>query len=205
MNIPPIKTDLPLILASVSPRRKLLLEQAGAHFRVVPPNLTEPDHRLGRLLPPQRAEAIAYFKARAVADLYPGDFILGADTIVAVGNKVLGKPVNAAEAREMLRLCSGTRQVVITGVALLGPNGHRLIASDQTIVTMRPITDAELDDYIASGEWIDKAGAYAIQETGDRFVSKVEGSWSNVVGLPLELVSQMLTEMSSHPETPGVM
>ena len=202
MNVPKINTSVSLVLASASPRRKELLEQAGVKFRVIPPGLVEPDHRFGRLLPAQRAEAIAYFKARAVADLYPDDFVMGADTIVAVGKRVLGKPADANEAREMLRFLSGTQQVVITGVALLGPGGYRLIASDETAVTMRAMSEQDIEDYIASGEWMDKAGAYAIQETADRFVSKIDGSWSNVVGLPLELLSQMLQEMGSHLEIP---
>jgi septum formation protein len=183
--------DTPLVLASSSPRRKQLLDEAGLGYEVVPPPLAEPVH-LGEGLPPaRRAEALAYFKARAVADVRPEALVLGADTVVAVGGEVVGKPADAADARRILRLLSGTRQAVITGVALLGP-GRRSIASETTYVTMRDMGDDELEAYIASGEWEGKAGAYAIQETADRFVTKLEGSFSNVVGLPMELVSRLL-------------
>mgnify|MGYP000465730205 CR=1 FL=1 len=101
----------------------------------------------------------------------------------------------------MLRRLSGTRHAVITGVALLAPLERRLIASDTTFVTMRELAAGEIEHYIASGEWIGKAGAYAIQETADKFVERVEGSFSNVVGLPMELIERMLGEMRLHPGT----
>ena len=97
----------------------------------------------------------------------------------------------------MLRHLSGTRHAVITGVALLGPDGRQRIDSETTFVTMREMTDDEVEQYIASGEWIGKAGAYAIQETADRFVDKIEGSFSNVVGLPVELVGRMVAELQA--------
>lgn len=195
----------PLILASSSPRRRALLTEAGYRFLVAAPVLDEPDEVLGKLTPAQQAESLAYFKARTIGDLHPEAYVLGADTIVALGRRVLGKPSDAAEARQMLTSLGGTRHIVITGVALLGPNGERIIASDATYVTMRPMTSEELDQYIASGEWMGKAGAYAIQETADRFVTKVEGSFSNVVGLPVEMVQRMLRELEEHPEKHRVM
>ncbi len=159
---------------------------------VVAPTIAEPDEAFSGLSPAQQAESLAYFKARAVADLHPGRYVLGADTIVALGSRILGKPADADDARTMLQNLSGTRHRVITGVALLAPEGRRLIASDVTYITMRPMTPEEIEQYVASGEWIGKAGAYAIQETADRFVQNVEGSFSNVVGLPMELVARML-------------
>jgi len=189
-----------LVLASGSPRRSQLLAEAGIPFVAVTPSLSEPDDILTKLPPLQQAEALAYFKARAVAEQMPGRYVLGADTIVAKGSEVLGKPSDEAAARRMLRELSGARHRVITGVALLGPGGERLIASDVTFITMRPMSPREIDGYIASGEWRGKAGAYAIQETADRFVAAVEGSFSNVVGLPLELVRRMLRELREHPE-----
>jgi septum formation protein len=194
-----------LILASASPRRKTLLAAAGFAFDVVPPPIPEPAEHLGRLSPSQQAEALAYFKARAVADEHADACVLAADTIVTVGDRVLGKPASAREAREMLETLSDTRQSVITGVALLCPEDRRLIASDCTCVTMRKMTRQEIDDYIASNEWVGKAGAYAIQETADRFVTKVEGSFTNVVGLPMELVKGMFAELRRHPELHGVL
>jgi septum formation protein len=188
-----------LVLASSSPRRRELLEKAGFRFRVVVPPIQEPTENLGHLPPAQLAEALAYFKAREVADQHPTEWVLGADTIVVVGGRILGKPADAEEAREMLTTLSGTRHTVITGVALLGPDEHRLIASETTHVTVRDLSPAEVEDYVAGGEWMGKAGAYAIQETADRFVVRIEGSLSNVVGLPMELVARMIEELRAHP------
>jgi septum formation protein len=188
------------VLASSSPRRQALLREAGYSFKVVPPPFQEPDEIIGKLPPAQQAESLAYFKARSVADAHAGVWVLAADTIVTLGGKVMGKAGNSAEARAMLRTLSDTRHTVITGVALLGPDEERLIASDATHVTMRKMALPEIESYIASGEWIGKAGAYAIQETADRFVVKVEGSFSNVVGLPVELVGRMIAELRSHPQ-----
>lgn len=189
-----------LILASGSPRRLALLREAGHAFDVSPPPIAEPNEDLSSLSPAARAEALAYFKARSVAERQPCAWVLAADTIVALDGTVLGKPADVEDARRMLGMLSGTRQAVITGVALLGPCGRRLIASDTTYVTMRRFADDELEEYVHSGEWEGKAGAYAIQETADRFVTRVEGSFTNVVGLPMELVERMLAEMSEHPD-----
>jgi len=120
--------------------------------------------------------------------------------VVSANGEVLGKPADAADARRMLRALSDSRHAVITGVALLAPGRHRLIASSTTHVTMRPMTAGEIEDFIASGEWCGKAGAYAIQETGDRFITRVEGSFSNVVGLPMELVANMVEHVAREPE-----
>jgi septum formation protein len=121
--------------------------------------------------------------------------VIGADTIVAVNGRIVGKADGPDEARQMLAELSSVRHAVITGVALVGPGANRLIASDTTYVTMRPMRDEEIEEYIQSGEWIDKAGAYAIQETADRFVQRVDGSLSNVVGLPMELLSRMIAQV----------
>jgi len=191
-----------LILASSSPRRRQLLTDAGYQFEVVAPTLAEPEEGLKHLPPCQQAEALAYFKARAVGTR-DGAYVLAADTIVAAGGSVLGKPADAEEARRMLTDLSGTRHAVITGVALLGPDGRRRIASDTTYVVMRKITPREIDRYVAGGEWQGKAGAYAIQETADRFVERLEGSFSNVVGLPVELVGRMIHELRTQCRSEG--
>jgi septum formation protein len=181
-----------LILASASPRRRELLAKAGYEFTVLPPALAEPNHLPAGLPPASYAESLAYFKARGVADVHPDALVLGADTVVALGEEILGKPGNAADARRMLSDLSRNRHAVITGVALVGPGERRIIAADVTHVTMRPMSGKEIEDYIATGEWDGKAGAYAIQETADRFIVKLEGSFSNVVGLPMELLARLL-------------
>ena len=195
-------TAAQLVLASSSPRRRQLLAEAGVDFTIDPPRLDEPSDRMKHLRPRQMAEALAYFKARDVADRHDGRLVLGADTVVAGPEGIVGKPADADDARRMLSRLSGSRHAVITGVALVGPAARRLIASDVTWVTMRPMSDQELDDYIASGEWEGKAGAYAIQETADRFVTALEGSFSNVVGLPIELVTRMLGRAAPAQENP---
>ncbi|HOF17825.1 MAG TPA: Maf family protein, partial [Phycisphaerae bacterium] len=169
-------------------------------FEVVAPTIAEPNDDLCGLSPQQQAEALAYFKARVVADRRPDACVLGADTVVALGGEILGKPADEADARRMLNALSGSRHAVITGVAVLCPRNVRLLASETTYVTMRRMTAGEIDDYIRSDEWRGKAGAYAIQETADRYIVKVEGSFTNVVGLPMELVARMLAELRRRPE-----
>jgi len=192
-----------LILASASPRRRDILAKAGYVFDVIVPPLQEPQELPGGLSPRQQAEALAFFKARSVSESVPKDLVLGADTVVAVGPTVLGKPDGPEDARRMLRTLSCSRHTVITGVALIGPGEFRRIASDVTHVTMRPLTEADVDGYVRSGEWMGKAGAYAIQETADRFILSVEGSFSNVVGLPIERVGELLSACGRLPEKRG--
>jgi len=180
-----------LILASSSPRRRELLSQAGYSFTVVPPRAQEPSG-LDISSPVEYAEYLAHFKAADVARLHRQDIVLGADTIVACNGRILGKARDAEDARAMLSELSAVRHVVITAIALLGPGQARTVCSAETHVTMKPMSASEIDAYVRSGEWQDKAGAYAIQETADRFVVKLEGSKSNVVGLPVELLEQML-------------
>jgi septum formation protein len=189
-----------LILASSSPRRRELLAAGGWAFRVVAPPMPEPEDGWHNLSPKGLAEALAYFKARSVWEANPGDWVLGADTIVWHAGRVIGKAADEAEARAILRGLCGTRHEVITALALLGPPAVRLIASDTTHVTMRRASDEEIQAYLDSGEWRQKAGAYAIQETGDRFVECVEGSFSNVVGLPMELLQRMIDRIRRRQE-----
>ncbi|MBN1554874.1 MAG: septum formation protein Maf [Phycisphaerae bacterium] len=181
-----------LILASASPRRRELLARAGYDFDVQPPVMDEPNHLPAGLPPVSHAESLAYFKARGVAETRSDARVLGADTVVAAGGRILGKPSDADDARRMLTELSHNQHAVITGVALLGPGEERVIAADVTHVTMRPMSPEEIEDYVASGEWQGKAGAYAIQETADRFIVSLEGSFTNVVGLPMELLGRLL-------------
>jgi septum formation protein len=180
-----------LVLASASPRRRELLTRLVPEFRVEVSGADESPSP-GRA-PEAAAREIAERKARAVA-AGTDEPVLAADTIVvAADGEILGKPRDAGDARRMLRLLAGTTHRVITGVCLATRRGARLAgASTTTRVTMRRLAPEEIEDYVATGESFDKAGAYAIQETGDRFVTKVDGSWTNVVGLPLETAERLL-------------
>ncbi|KPJ62503.1 MAG: hypothetical protein AMS15_03690 [Planctomycetes bacterium DG_23] len=180
-----------LILASSSPRRKELLKEAGYEFEVIEPVLGE--IKLHQQPPEIMVEAEAYAKARQVVDQAADAVVIAADTLVSLGDKVIGKPEDTEQAIEFLKELSGTTHWVISGICLIDTaTGDRLIAYDRTQVTMAQISDSEIEEYVASGQGLDKAGGYAIQESGDRFIKKIEGSFSNVVGLPLELLERML-------------
>jgi septum formation protein len=188
----------PLILASQSPRRYKLLKEAGVDFEAVKSEHEEPDPGEWRFDPTDFAQAAAYFKARSVGQYYPDRIILGADTIVVLHGQIYGKPVDRDDARRILLALTSHPHDVITGVALYYPlTSRRLIGYDITRITMRRMSDEELEKYLDSGEWEGKAGAYGIQESADAFVEKVEGSFSNVVGLPIELVLNMLQRFRS--------
>ena len=186
----------PIILASASPRRRRLLAELVPAFDVVP---SEVDETLDPSSPAEaQAVALAVEKARKAAERFSRGTVIAADTIVAVeGVGVVGKPSNREEAARILLRVSGKRHKVVTGVCVLDlQTGTELTGADATWVKMRRMSPQEVEDYAASGEAIGKAGAYAIQETGDRFVESVEGSFSNVVGLPLELLDRLLTRLS---------
>jgi septum formation protein len=183
-----------LILASASPRRRELLARICPRFSVQPCPHPEPGQPSGKVLPAQWAQAMAYFKARRVADQNPGRWVLGADTIVACDGELLGKPRDREDARRMLELQARHVSDVITGVCLLrhdvGLCRHQ--CADLTRVWMRD-DPQQREAYLESGDWEGKAGAYGIQTVGDKLVERIEGSFSNVVGLPLELLSRLLT------------
>lgn len=187
-----------LILASASPRRRELLAGLGVPFTVEPPPLAEPRERPAGVSPRAWAEALAYFKARCVAERRPAQWVLGADTIVVCAGRVLGKPADVVEARAMLELQARQPADVITGVALVrvGAVAERRLTSEVTRVWMRD--DAEQREaYLAAGDWADKAGAYGIQHSGDRLVERIEGSFSNVVGLPVERLDRLLASVAA--------
>ena len=183
-----------LVLASASPRRQELLRNAGIAFVVHPADV--PEVPLEGELPRSFAERLAREKARAVFLQRPGDVILGADTIVVVDGQILGKPRDRADAARMLRLLSGRKHEVITGVCLGGPakDGFDDVRSESTLVVMEHLGDDDIRSYVATGEPMDKAGAYAIQGIASRWISRIEGDYFNVVGLPVALVYRMLKE-----------
>ncbi len=203
-----------LVLASASPRRQELLRNAGISFAVQPADIDETP--LAGEPPRECAERLAREKALAVWRTRPHDSVLGADTIVVVDETILGKPVDADDAIRMLRLLSGRVHRVITGVCLVGAvasgewplaiqrkgsyeilrteNRELRTASEITLVTVSKLSDDEISDYVATGEPMDKAGAYAIQGIASRWIPCIEGDYSNVVGLPIALVYRMLWE-----------
>jgi septum formation protein len=187
-----------LILASASPRRAQVLKDAGIPFESVAADVDEsrkqnetPEKLVGRL-----AEA----KARAVAErLDPARgpaIVVGADTEVVADGEILGKPASAEDARRMLRRLSGQTHHVITGLALLAlPSGELRLSRETTRVTFAHLGEPEIESYIASGEPFDKAGAYAIQGRGGCFITRIEGCYFNVVGLPLAKLYQVLSSL----------
>ncbi len=182
--------NLPLILASASPRRLELLGQTGVKFEVDPAHI--PEERGADEAPIDYARRLAEEKARAVAARHPGRYVLGADTIVVADEHVLEKPVDHPDAERMLRLLSAREHEVTTAVSLVAPDGQTETPTSTTLVRFRNLSDAEIRNYVATNEPMDKAGAYAIQGGAAGFADRMEGEYSNVVGLPLQLVTEML-------------
>jgi septum formation protein len=194
-----------LVLASASPRRQELLRNAGIPFVVQAADI--PEVPLEGEAHRSFAERLAGEKAQAIFQKRPADFILGADTIVVVDGQILGKPGDAADAARMLRLLAGRSHEVITGVCLAGPlvrtenndptTVFKDVRSETTRVVMGTLKDDDIRSYIATGEPMDKAGAYAIQGRASRWISRIEGDYFNVVGLPIALVWRMLRDHSA--------
>lgn len=186
-----------LVLASASPRRKEILEAAGFRFEVFP--VSVPEVRGRDELARDFVRRLAAAKAEAARDRLGEDWpppILGADTVVAIGRRTLGKPASTSDARRMLRLLSGRRHQVLTGLCLLYRTGGRWKKSLRvatTTVKFCRLSRSEIADYVASGEPLDKAGAYAIQGIASRYVEWIDGCYFNVVGLPVSLLYRMLT------------
>lgn len=183
------------VLGSTSPRRASLLAAAGFHFRLDEPRVDE------RLLEGERpvdyVERLALAKARDVVRRNPGSLVLAADTTVVIGDRLLGKPGDSGEATEMLQILSGKTHNVLTGVAL-ALDGREMVDMAATQVRFLPLSAAETGWYVQTGEPFGKAGGYAIQGLGSRFVERIDGSYSNVVGLPVSLVCQMLKRFGQY-------
>ncbi len=187
----------PLILASVSPRRSELLATLGLPFTVVASQAEElaAEYLTAREL----AMVNAHRKARVVAKRHPDALVLGADTVVVLGDRFFGKPADMAEARGMLRALSGKTHQVVTGMALIHLRGYweRLVA-EMTEVRFRTLSEGEIRGYLERIQPLDKAGAYAIQDYGELIVEEVRGSFTNVIGLPMELLKEALGGREAH-------
>jgi septum formation protein len=184
----------PLILASASPRRRELLAQAGFTFEVRAADIDESRH--AGEPPMDYVRRLALEKAQAIAARNPGAVVLGADTTVVLEGEVLNKPTDHADAERMLRLLSGRTHQVHTGLAVVGGSGHQSHV-ETTDVVFRAIAEDELAAYLASGDPMDKAGAYGIQGYAARWIPRIEGDYFNVVGLPLAVVVGLLGAVSS--------
>ena len=183
-----------LILASTSPRRREILGLLGVPFEVEPPRYEEiPDP--GEF-PDAQAARFALGKARSVRS--PDAVVLGSDTVVAVGDVTLGKPIDQDDARRMLKLLRGRTHRVVTSVALLAPGRDDVVWSEAVRVHMRDVSDEQIETYLRTGESLDKAGAYALQGDGDRFIAWIDGDRFAVIGLPLRGVADALHRCGIH-------
>ncbi len=181
----------PMVLASASPRRQELLGFYGIPFEVIPSGADEDAAGDGR----EQVRELARRKCRDVAARCPGRLVLAADTLVCVDEQVLGKPHDEEDALRMLRLLSGRSHQVHTGVCIICPDGTLTDSVATTQVTFLPVADELLRRYIATGEPMDKAGAYAIQGRAGAFISSIEGSPTNVIGLPLEVLTELFCKL----------
>ena len=189
------KGSLPakVILASGSPRRRELLGEMGIEFEIDVPDVDETMDGS----PENMVKALAERKACAVAEKRSEGLIVAADTLVALKGRALGKPVDEAEAKQMLHALSGQTHDIFTGVCVKNAaTGKTMVCADRTGVCFREVTDEEIEAYVATGEPMDKAGAYAIQGGAAAFVEKYEGSRTNAIGLPVELLETMLRDMN---------
>jgi septum formation protein len=194
-----------LILASASPRRAEILRNAGFEFEVRPAHVDE------TILPNEQAQdyvkRLAETKAKAIAELASqqegGGYVVGADTVVVIETQIFGKPADADDARRMLRHLSGKSHEVLTGMALLRAADRQVNTNvERTRVEFLPLSEKDIEDYIATAEPFDKAGAYGIQGVGSRFISRIEGCYFNVMGLPVSRLWQMLRPLGWRDDEP---
>jgi septum formation protein len=181
-----------LILASQSPRRKELLQQIQLSFTVMGSSVDETFS--SDLMPHEVVMYLARKKAKEISNQYPTHYVIGSDTVVTTNGKILGKPGSKEDAKDMLRMLSGSDHEVFTGVAILHGEDEKLFY-EKTDVTFWELTSKEIDEYIASEEPFDKAGSYGIQGIGAKFVKEIKGDYFSVVGLPISRVNRVLLEM----------
>lgn len=192
----PDKHPGPIILASASPRRRQLLAEAGYEFTVVESDVDESAFPTEGIDVCEYAERLAFAKADSVARKHPDSLVIGTDTVVDCRGRIIGKPADAKEAQQITEKLFSTPHKVITGVAIVRLcDGTELVESDTTAVYPRKMTAEQVAAHIKGGSWRDKAGAYAIKEAGDEFIERIDGSLTNVMGLPMELLESMLADL----------
>ena len=194
----PVSQEKQFILASASPRRKLLLSKAGYRFETCVSDIDESAFETKNIAGIEHTKILALAKAKNVAAKFPSELVMGADTVVDFNGQIIGKPENAEHAEQITRLLFSKPHKVITAVALVKiSEGIEIVKAETTIVYPKKLTERQIEEHIKNGGWRGKAGAYGIQETGDEFVERIEGSFTNVIGLPIELVEKMLSEIST--------
>lgn len=189
------------VLASNSPRRVALLKSLGYHFDIIPHTIEE-EYNQGDVVPTDLIKNVAYLKANDVARRVNDAIIISADTVVVYNKNILGKPKDISDAKRILSMLSGSEHEIISGVCIIDTSSKKkLLRIDRTYIKMKYMREKEIEMYITSGEPMDKAGAYAIQGEGRKFIEKIEGSYTNAVGLPLELVKEMINNFIKDANT----
>ncbi len=189
----PKQCPICIILASASPRRKQLLAEAGYKFTSITPNIDESAFPAKQHRACEYAKKLALAKAKSVAQNYQDCLVIGADTVVDFNGEIIGKPADAKEAEQITKKLFSRPHKVITGLAVVRlSDGIEIVESDATTVYPRKMTAEQIAEHVRGESWRNKAGAYAIQETGDEFVERIEGSLTNVMGLPMELLQRLL-------------
>lgn len=186
-----MKSQPKIILASTSPQRIQILKMAGFEFDVIPSDYIEVDEPF--LSPLEQAKKHAFNKAKAVADVLKEGYIIGCDTVVCLDNKLIGKPKNRAHAKELIQAQQGRTFEVISGLTIFNASQERnMTIAETTKVTFKPMLESEIEWYLESEEFKDKSGGFSIQGLGSRFISRIEGDYQNVVGLPIYKVYEIL-------------
>ena len=190
-----------IVLASASPRRRQLLSDAGYGFTVVKPDVDESVFPTDGVSASDYTKCLALAKASSIASSHPSSLVIGADTVADFQGQIIGKAADAEEARQITAKLFSKPHKVITGIAIVRlSDATKILASDTTTVYPKKMTAEQIAEHIAGGSWKDKAGAYAIQETGDEFVERIEGSLTNVMGLPMELLESILGQVKISAE-----
>jgi len=197
----PGRPPLQIILASASPRRKQLMAEAGYKFKVVFPHIDESTVTAGRISTSEYARLLALAKAKDVAAGFPNHLVIAADTVVDFDGRIIGKPTDAKHAERIIRKIFSAPHKVITGLALVRQSdGTEICKSDTTVVYPGKMTEEQISQHIKTGRWHDKAGAYAIREKDDPFIERIDGSLTNVMGLPMKLLNSLLRKFVRQSE-----